>query len=140
MRRAGDGAVFVYAQELPGHVAGLVARGNAVVNQYTYTPWGEPLATSEQVPQPLRYAAREYDAETGLYYVRARYYDPQQGRFVSEDPIGLPGGLNLYTYTGNDPSNFTDPLGMCRLYYMFANYTTYLGSTLIGCGGDRGVG
>jgi len=112
MRRASDGAVFFYAQELPGHVAGLVARGNAVVNQYTYTPWGEPLSTTEQVPQPLRYAAREYDAETGLYYVRARYYDPQQGRFVSEDPIGLEGGLNPYAYAGSNPVMNGDPTGL----------------------------
>jgi len=66
MRRASDGAVFFYAQELPGHVAGLVARGNEVVNQYTYNPRGEPLISTEQVPQPLRYAARECDAEMGL--------------------------------------------------------------------------
>ena len=114
MRRASDGAVFRYTQEQPGHVSGLVGAGNVVANAYTYTPWGEPLSTQEQVPQPLRYAAREYDAETGLYFVRARYYDPQQGRFVSEDPIGLEGGINLYTYVGGNPMNFTDPSG---LYY-----------------------
>jgi len=82
------------------------------VNEYAYTPWGEPIRTQEQVEQPLRYAAREYDAETGLYYVRARYYDPQQGRFVSADPIGLEGGLNLYAYAATDPVNLTDPTGL----------------------------
>jgi RHS repeat-associated protein len=106
------GAVFRYAPELPGHVAGLVGAGNTVTNTYTHTPFGEPLTTNEQVPQPLRYMAREYDAETGLYYVRARYYDPQQGRFVSEDPIGLAGGINPYAYVENDPVNATDPSGL----------------------------
>lgn len=95
-------------------VDGLVGAGSVVVNKYTYTPWGEPLSTHEQVPQPLRYAAREYDAETGLYFVRARYYDPQLGCFVSSDPIGLAGGINPYAYTGDDPVNNVDPLGLCE--------------------------
>ena len=112
MRRVSDAGVFRYTQEQPGHVSGLVGAGNVVVNAYTYTPWGEPLSTQEQVPQPLRYAAREYDAETGLYFVRARYYDPQQGRFVSEDPIGLEGGMNPYAYAGNDPVDLVDPSGL----------------------------
>ena len=50
---------------------------------------------------------------TGLYYVRARWYDPHLGRFVSEDPIGLAGGLNVYAYVGNSPLNGTDPSGLC---------------------------
>jgi RHS repeat-associated protein len=108
------GAIHRYAPELPGHVAGLVGAGNTVANTYTYTPFGEPLTTNEQVPQPLRYMSREYDAETGLYYVRARYYDPQQGRFVSEDPIGLAGGINPYAYVSNDPVNATDPFGLAE--------------------------
>jgi len=140
MRRASDGAVFRYTQEQPGHVSGLVGAGNVVVNKYAYTPWGEPIATQEQVEQPLRYAAREYDAETGLYFVRARYYDPQQGRFLSEDPIGVAGGLNLYAYSGSDPVNFIDPFGLCRLYKIFVNYTTFLGTGWVGCTGDRGRG
>ena len=112
MRRVSDGAVFRYTQEQPGHVSGLVGAGNVVVNTYAYTPWGEPIATQEQVEQPLRYAAREYDKETGLYFVRARYFDPRQGRFVSEDPIGLEGGINPYAYAANDPGNLVDPSGL----------------------------
>jgi hypothetical protein len=45
--------------------------------------------------------------------VRARWYDPQTGRFVSEDPIGLAGGINPYAYAANSPVNFTDPFGLC---------------------------
>ncbi|MDP9348410.1 MAG: hypothetical protein M3P24_04605, partial [Gemmatimonadota bacterium] len=63
------GAVFYYGQELPGHVAGLVSAGNQVVNSYTYTPFGEILSASEQVPQPLGYGAREQDAESGMHYL-----------------------------------------------------------------------
>jgi RHS repeat-associated protein len=57
------------------------------------------------------YTAREWDPETGLYYYRARYYDPKIGRFISEDPIGLHGGINLYGYVGNEPVGRYDPYG-----------------------------
>jgi RHS repeat-associated protein len=67
--------------------------------------------------QPLRFAARELDATAGLYYVRARWYDASMGRFISEDPIGLAGGINNYAYAANDPVNLSDPsgLGPCDL-------------------------
>ncbi len=51
--------------------------------------------------------------ETGLMYRRNRYYDPMQGRFTQEDPIGLAGGMNLYGFAGGDPVNFSDPFGLC---------------------------
>jgi RHS repeat-associated protein len=111
MRRS-DGATFYYVTELPGHVAGLVDGSNNVVNKYEYTPFGESLAATEGTAQPLRYGSREYDPDTKLYYNRARFYDPHQGRFISQDPIGLAGGVNIYVYAANDPGNQTDPFGL----------------------------
>jgi RHS repeat-associated protein len=62
--------------------------------------------------QPFAYTGREYDEETGLYYYRARYYDADTGRFISEDPIGFEGGdVNLYVYVGNNPVLLIDPEG-----------------------------
>ncbi|HEY6332385.1 MAG TPA: RHS repeat-associated core domain-containing protein, partial [Blastocatellia bacterium] len=58
-----------------------------------------------------RFAGYRYDTETGLYYLRARYYSPTLGRFLQTDPIGTTGGPNLYAYTGNDPLNQIDPGG-----------------------------
>jgi RHS repeat-associated protein len=58
------------------------------------------------------FTGREWDPETGLYYYRARYYDPKIGRFVSEDPIGLGGGVNFYGYVANNPVRSRDPLGL----------------------------
>jgi len=112
MRRSSDGVLFYYAQELPGHVAGVINTADQVVNAYEYDPWGLPLSTSEAVPQPFKYGGREYDSETGFYYLRARYYDPQIGRFISEDPIGLAGGINRFAYVGNHPADARDPSGL----------------------------
>ncbi|NOT61949.1 MAG: RHS repeat-associated core domain-containing protein, partial [Acidobacteria bacterium] len=58
------------------------------------------------------YTGREHDPDTGLMYYRARWYSPETGRFVSEDPIGLAGGINLYAYVENDPFNSIDPSGL----------------------------
>ncbi|HKV71117.1 MAG TPA: RHS repeat-associated core domain-containing protein, partial [Gemmatimonadales bacterium] len=112
LRRFSDGAMFYYTAEQPGHVATLVNSSNQVVNSYTYGPFGDSLGWSEQVPQPFKYGGREYDPDTRLYYQRSRYYDPALGRFVGEDPLSLAGGINVYSYVGNSPIDFTDPLGL----------------------------
>jgi RHS repeat-associated protein len=66
------------------------------------------------------YTERDFDAVTGLYFYRSRYYDPGVGRFIGEDAIGFAGGdANLYRYVGNSSTNFTDPYGLlptsCRV-------------------------
>ncbi|MBI1883895.1 MAG: RHS repeat-associated core domain-containing protein, partial [Chlamydiae bacterium] len=59
-----------------------------------------------------QYTGREYDVETGLQNSRARYYDPALARFISKDPIGFAGGVNVYQYTGSNPINWIDPWGL----------------------------
>ncbi len=108
-RRTSTGAIYYYAMDASGNVAGLVSGSNTVANQYRVDPFGNSEYASETVPQPLRFAARELDTETGLYYFRARYYEPTYGRFISEDPIGLAGGMNPYVYAMNDPLSLRDP-------------------------------
>lgn len=72
-----------------------------------YLPYGE----SGPTPSSFGYAGQRIDAETGLYYSRARMYSPALGRFLSPDPRGYSGGKNLYAYVRNDPLNLTDPHG-----------------------------
>jgi|GEM_PF-211000 len=64
------------------------------------------------VRQPIRYQGQWLDEESGFFYNRSRYYDPQQGRYITQDPVGLAGGLNLYAYVGGDPVSLVDPLGL----------------------------
>jgi len=96
-----------------GTVTGIAnVSGGGVRKQYIPTGWGE-IGPDTGVVTRFRMAGREYDQATGLYYMRARYYDPGLGRFLSEDPIGVAGGLNLYEYASSDPVNSRDPFGLC---------------------------
>jgi RHS repeat-associated protein len=82
------------------------------VATYRYDSFGTMTQTGT-LSQPYTYTGREWDKETGLYYYRARYYDPMVGRFISKDPIGFAGGgVNLYGYVSNNPVNWVDPLGL----------------------------
>jgi RHS repeat-associated protein len=77
---------------------------------FNYSDFGVPGAGSGL---SYTYAGYRYDSETGLYYVNARYYNPNLGRFLQTDPIGLQGGRNLYAYTNNDPLGLVDRTGLC---------------------------
>lgn len=80
-------------------------------NFYAYSPYGEVAVLGSEDGNSLRYSGREDDG-TGLYYYRARYYDPHLKRFISVDPIGLMGGPNAYAYVGGDPIGLIDPDGL----------------------------
>ncbi len=96
---------------------GLTLEDGSVDSRYIYDAFGNQLDSSADI-NPFRYCGEYYDAETGLIYLRARYYDSANGRFISEDPIQ--DGLNWYSYCGGNPVAFVDPLG---LYYIIANST-----------------
>ncbi|CQR55434.1 RHS repeat-associated core domain-containing protein [Paenibacillus riograndensis] len=87
----------------------------AVINNYTYDEWGNITSQVEGTSNSFKYTGEVYDPETGLYYLRARYYDPSMGRFLNEDTverqIDNPLSLNLYTYVGNNPLIRWDPSG-----------------------------
>ena len=107
------GKVFYYHRDGLGSVVALTGEGGQAAQRYEYESFGKILNPSGTLPNPFTFTAREYDEETGLYYFRARFYDPTAGRFLTQDPIGFAGGdVNLYRYVQNNPVNFRDPSGL----------------------------
>ena len=84
------------------------------MNKYAYDAFGKVLSQTEAISNPFKFvgAFGVMDEGNGLLYMRARYYDPSTGRFISKDPIGWAGGLNLYGYVGGNPVNRIDPSGL----------------------------
>ncbi len=112
MTRAGQ--TYVYHRDGLGSITHLTDEAGQVVQRYEYDAYGNIAAQLDPgFVQPYAFTGREWDPETGLYYYRARYYDPKIGRFISEDPIGFDGGdVNLYSYVGMAPTNWRDPSGL----------------------------
>ncbi|WP_420540634.1 RHS repeat-associated core domain-containing protein [Paenibacillus kyungheensis] len=98
-----------------GDVVQMVDTSGAIVNSYGYDEWGNIAKQQETVANSFKYAGEAYDSETGLYYLKARYYDPSQGRFLNEDSyegqITNPHSINGYTYVHNNPLIYVDPTG-----------------------------
>ena len=108
-----SGTTSYYQADGLGSVTTLSNPAGAVAANYTYDSFGNIIATFGSIVNNFRYAGREWDPETSLYYYRARYYDASQGRFISEDPIRFWGGGNFYRYGLNNGTGLTDPTGLC---------------------------
>lgn len=104
--------IYHYSCDRLGTPQRLHADDGTLVWSATYRTWGRVLfADRALVAQPLRFQGQYEDAETGLYYNRYRYYDPDSARYITQDPIGLAGGTNLYRYV-DSPTTYVDPLGL----------------------------
>ncbi|MFD8970685.1 RHS repeat-associated core domain-containing protein [Streptomyces sp. NPDC059568] len=110
LTRTENGRTQVYLTDALGTVVGLADPDGTVATRYTYDPYGQPTATGAASTNPYTFTGRENDG-TGLLYYRNRYYDPETGRFISQDPIGHAGGTNLYQYALSSPTTYTDPSG-----------------------------
>ena len=107
------GATYFYHQDGLGTVTDLTDSTGATAKSYSYDAYGNILESPGTIEQPYTYTGRELDSESGLYYYRARYYDPTSGRFLQKDPIGFLGkDVNLYRYADNDPVDLGDPGGL----------------------------
>jgi RHS repeat-associated protein len=106
------GSTYYYVTDALGSIVALTDDAGVVVNEYIYDSFGNMVYKVEGVTNPYTYTGREWDAESSLYYYRIRYYDPGTGRFLNQDPLGFSQGPNFYTYTGNNPTLFTDSFGL----------------------------
>ena len=107
------GATLFYHQDGLGTVTDLTDSTGATAKSYSYDAYGTIVDQTGTVDQPYTYTGREFDSESGLMYYRARYYDPNTGRFLQKDPIGFNGGdLTLYGYARQNGTNRIDPFGL----------------------------
>ena len=109
-----DACPFYYQLDHLGTPQELTSYGGAIVWSAKYTAHGklrEPIHGAERLEQPLRFQGQYFDAESGLHYNRHRYYHPDIGRYLTQDPLKLAGGLNPYRYTRN-PTGWVSPSGV----------------------------
>lgn len=109
--RISSAGVSSYITDSLGSTIGVTNDSGGITTTFAYDPYGVSTETGSD-DTPFQFTGRENDGASNLSYFRARYYSPQFGRFISEDPIGLAGGINSYTYANGNPISFADPLGL----------------------------
>ncbi|EPR6523891.1 RHS repeat-associated core domain-containing protein, partial [Escherichia coli] len=111
--KEGPNRILYFHTDVNGAPEEMTDSDGKIVWETGYQVWGNTIQEKDhgRVEQNLRYQGQYLDRETGLHYNLHRYYDPDVGRFMVTDPIGLAGGLNLYQYSPN-PISWIDPLGL----------------------------
>ncbi|WP_047205074.1 RHS repeat-associated core domain-containing protein, partial [Shigella flexneri] len=111
--KEGPNRILYFHTDVNGAPEEMTDSDGKIVWETGYQVWGNTIQEKDHggVEQNLRYQGQYLDRETGLHYNLHRYYDPDVGRFMVTDPIGLRGGLNLYSYAPN-PLKYADPLGL----------------------------
>jgi len=128
LRQTASSGSSYFLTDHQGSTAALTDAAGNVLEQQVYDSFGQSAGSTRT---RYGYTGRERDPDNGLLYYRARWYDPELGRFISEDPIGLAGGINQFAYVGNNPGNGTDPSGLFNedVHY----YLTYYLATKLSC-------
>ena len=110
---------YYYILNLQGDVVQIIDEGGVLQAEYVYSPWGEVISAEGDLAEinPLRYRGYYYDSETGFYYLRSRYYDPENHRFINADTYastdsGDAIACNMFAYCNNNPVVFLDSTGM----------------------------
>jgi RHS repeat-associated protein len=117
-----NGAVYTYNYDGNGNVIGLLDEAGELVQQYRYDVYGMIEAQSGAIDQPFTFSTKRLDPATGLVYYGYRYYLPNLARWLTRDPIGEEGGVNLYGFVQNNPINLFDPWGLSRRMVPFVGY------------------
>ena len=107
-----QGGIYYFINDHLGTPQKIMDQSGAVVWSAVYSPFGNATAQAGGITNNLRFPGQYYDNETGLHYNYHRYYDPKAGRYLTPDPIGLAGGINLFAYVKLNPINAIDPLGL----------------------------
>ena len=103
--------VYYFLTDYQGSIKAVTDQTGAIVFNADYLPFGTQFGQNGSFADPHGFTGKEYDPDIGLYYFNARWYDPETGRFISEDPAADPNSPNLYSYCGNNPVIRTDPSG-----------------------------
>ncbi|MCX5644786.1 MAG: RHS repeat-associated core domain-containing protein [Phycisphaerae bacterium] len=106
---------YYYHFDALGSVVALTNSSGNTVEVYEYSVYGQVGASDANHPNRFMFTGREFDKETGLYYYRARYYNPQIGRFLQTDPVGYKAGMNWYIYCQNNGVTWVDPTGLTQM-------------------------
>ncbi len=124
---ADSNAVYYYHYDGLGSVMALSDSNGDSIQSYEYSVYGQVAAEDPNHTNPYMFTGRRFDFETGLYYYRARYYNPYIGRFLQTDPIGYGDGINWYAYCSNNPVNFVDASGKWRswMHWQLTKVTMY---------------
>jgi RHS repeat-associated protein/uncharacterized repeat protein (TIGR01451 family) len=117
-RTDGAGNSAFYSFDALGNTRELTGDAGAVLNSYDYDAFGAAMVANETVGNGFRFVGRFGVAheQTGMHFMRARYYDQDVGRFMAADPAGVAGGINLQTYCANNPLVLIDPDGLRRIW------------------------
>jgi RHS repeat-associated protein len=111
LTRTDSSGTATYLADILGSTVALADGSGTPVTTYTYEPFGTTSVSGSSSPNSFQFTGRENDT-TGLYYYRARYYDPKVGRFLQQDPLDFGGGdVNWYAYLSNSPTMGVDPTG-----------------------------
>ncbi|NDK09028.1 hypothetical protein EOM39_07370, partial [Candidatus Gracilibacteria bacterium] len=124
---------YYYEKDEKGSITKITDKDGTTIEQYLYDAYGTPYTKTQSgelvtisnlkpslIGNTRLYTGREYDRGLQLYYNRARYYNPQLGRFISRDPIDISDDVNLYTYVGNNPVNYVDRMGLEKILIMYS--------------------
>ena len=135
-----NGTVYLFRKNVFGDVTHIYDMNGELHARYIYDAWGNHTVVNDTETEmgtinPIRYRSYYYDTETKLYYLRARYYDPETGRFISQDNVSYLDpenltGLNLYAYCNNDPVMGYDPSG-CSILLTILGVVAILATTTV---------